>query len=471
MKLDPWQFRISLREKGPHIEVGPDLSGITLEDATGRPVGRLLGFPIDLVGAQRLTGGTHRLTATYEGDGDAFAESVLEGLAGRFLWVCTAGGAARIYLDAAGQVPCVYDRRMGVAASSAYALLAADAYDARFDAALHDRLRIGGLGWIPGGLTAHEGVERLLANHVLDLADFSVRRHWPLAPVVAAKDPDAAIMMLIETVRGQLKALVASDRLVAQALTAGRETRMLLGCARPFVNDMEFVTVAAGRGHVDTVMAKRIAAGEGLRHRVLPLVMSDMSARAIYLRRNGDCIADANAGSFPSVAPIAGTHVFVGGAGGEVGRGFFWRPSDTDATPLDGAALMGRFGLPAEPMVIAALDAWLAGLSGRGTLETLDLAYLEHRMGPWGGAQFPSDPTLVRFAPLLTRAGVRAMMSLPEDWKRSEGMSAAVLQQTWPELDSYPFNTLGAVRDMMAKARKVLHDPATILRKLRKRLG
>ena len=464
--LDPWQYRIT-REG---LEVGPGLDRIELQDAEGTPVGTLIGFPIDLASETRLTGGTHQVAAQLGADLEAFAEAVLSSLAGRFLWHCRIGEGARVYLDVSGQVPCVYDPALGIAASSAHALLDPEAYDARFDAALHDRLGIDGLGWIPGGLTAHQGVWRLLPNHLLDLADFTVHRHWPQAPVSEAADPEEAISALIETVRAQISALGKGERRIAQALTAGRETRMLLGCARPYVAAIDFVTVA-GASRTDTVMAGRIAAAEGLSHRVLPRVEAGAEARATYLRRNGDCIADANASSFPSVAPLAEGHVFVGGAGGEVGRGFFWRPGDRDDTPLDGAALMGRFGLPAEPRVVAALDAWCAGLAGRGAFEILDLAYIEQRMGPWGGAQFPSDPTLVRFAPLLTRAGVTAMMRLPEAWKRNEGMSAAVLRRTWPELERYPYNTLGPLRDALAKLGKVARDPAAILRKLRKRFG
>lgn len=466
--LDPWQYRIT--QGGQVLEAGPGLDQVALEDAGGAPVGTLIGFPIDLLQEIRLTGGTHRVAARLSGDLDAFAEAVLSELAGRFLWLCRVEDAARIYLDVSGQVPCVYDPALGIAASSAHALLEAQAYHARFDAELHRRLGIGGLGWIPGGLTAHEGVFRLLPNHRLDLEDFSVVRHWPLAPIPPAEDPEKAISALIGTVQRQITALGKEPRRIAQALTAGRETRMLLGCVRPHAEDIDFVTVA-GASQTDTVMAARIAAGEGLSHRVLPQVMASAQARATYLRRNGDCIADANASSFPSVVPLAESHVFVGGAGGEVGRGFFWRPGDDADTPLDGAALMGRFGLPPEPRVIAALDAWRAGLTGFDARTVLDLAYIEQRMGPWGGAQFPSDPTLVRFAPLLSRAGVTAMMSLPDAWKRNEGMSAAVLRQTWPELARYPFNTLGPVRDAMAKLKKAVKDPSAILRKLRKRFG
>lgn len=466
-KLPRWQYRIVADGT---LETGAGLDVVALQDAAGLPVGTLIGFPIDLAARQRLTQGTHRVDVSLGCDVDAFADTVFETLAGRFLWLFKTDEIARIYLDASGQVPCVFDPIQGVAGSSAHVLLDEDGYEARFDAVLHARLGVDGLGWIPGGLTAHDGVQRLLPNHFLDLSDFAVRRHWPMAPVGQGV-PEVEVAALIGTVQAQMTALVAGNHKIAQALTAGRETRMLLACARPLIGDIDFVTMDAGRGHVDNVLAGQIARAEGLTHMILPLRMASDAQRRDYLRRNGDCIADANARSFPSVAPLAQSHVFVGGAGGEVGRGFFWRPGDTAQTSLDGAALMGRFGLPAEPRVIAALDAWIAGLEGRSTFDILDLAYLEHRMGPWGGAQFPSDPTLVRFAPLITRPGVRAMMRLPQDWKRGEGMSDAVIKAGWPELMRFAFNTLGPLRDGLAKLRKALCDPGIILRKLRKRFG
>lgn len=467
-KLDPWHYRIS--ERGRRVEVGPDIDRVRLEDATGRPVGEVLGFPIDLARELRLTGGVHRMAATYQGDVDAFAEAVLEDLAGRFLWLCRIGDSARIYLDPAGQVPCVFDPDRGVAACSAHSLLDAAAYDSRFDRARYDRLGVDGLGWVPGGLTTHEGVRRLLPNHRLDLDDFSVARHWPLVPLGQGDDPDAELAVVVESIQAHYRTFAKGPRKMALALTAGRETRILLACARDRLGEVEFVTMGT-QANVDTVMARQIAGKLGLNHRFLPTVQATEAQRRLYLRRNGECVTDTNSWVFPSVAPLAQNHVFIGGIGGEIGRGFFWRPSDTAGTPIDGAALMGRFGLPADDAVIAGLERWLAGLRGRSTLEILDLAYIEHRLGPWGNAQFPSDPTLVRYAPMLTRPSVRALMRLPDDWKRHEGMSAAVLRQTWPELLEFPFNTLGRWRDTMAKLARVGRDPGTILRVLRKRFG
>ena len=45
-------------------------------------------------------------------------------------------------------------------------LMDAAEYDRRFDAERHARLGIEGLGWVPGGLTVHDRVQRLLPGQV-----------------------------------------------------------------------------------------------------------------------------------------------------------------------------------------------------------------------------------------------------------------------------------------------------------------
>ena len=484
-ELDSWQYRlvqgasgqpgvVTIREiAGFTLETGADLPVHDVSDAEGRPVGVLLGHPLQFLsdGTAKRSGGAVKLSSKLTHDVGAFVEAGFEELAGRFLWIFENGETRRIYPDCSGQIPCVFDKGAKRVGATAHALLSDAEYEARFDRGLFDRLGLDGLGWLPGGVTAHEGLNRLLPNHFLDLSDFTVHRHWPNAPWSTNTNPKQGIQELAGLVRAQIAALVETpERRVAQALTAGRETRMLLGCARPVASKLDLVTVSAGGSHqTDSVMARRIAKGENLSHRELLRATSTPKEREAYLRRGGHCIADANANYFPSVRPIADTHIFVGGAGGEIGRGFFWRPGDTAETKLTGAGMVNRFGLSPEPVLIEAMEAWLEGLAGYDSLQILDLAYIEQRMGPWAGPQFCCDPTLVRMAPLLSRRTARLMLSLPEDWKRNEGMADAVLKETWPELLRFPFNSLGAVQDLFGKVARVLRDPGVILRKLRKK--
>ena len=502
--LDPWQFRLTEArgQMGPgqavgpfRLEAGPGLGVYPVSDSAGQPVGLLLGFVIDLVGKTMLAG-PHRLGFALGQDPDLFAERVLGCFGGRFLWIFCAqgsaqgsgaasgqgsaqgsgqgsgGGVQRIYPDASAQVPCVFDAGARSAGSTSHALLDEAAYAARFDHALYDGLGLVGQGWFPAGLTAHHGIERLLPNHYLDLTRWQVVRHWPKAEIVATPDPEASIDAIVQLVRDQLQALRSGPRSMVMALTAGRETRMLLACARPWVTDIEFVTITGADRHAtDSVMAQRIAQGQGLHHRAIPRVLATADQRARFIRRGGHCVGDSNALYHPSVWPLAANHIFVGGLGGEVGRAFLWKKTDTPDTPLTGAGLMNRFGLPEQAGIAARLDTWLHGLSGQNSLRKLDLAYLEQRMAPWYAAQFCCDPTLPRLAPLITRRGIELILGLPDDWKRAEKFGPALLSRIWPELLDYPFNTLGPWRDRLIKLQRVAQNPAMILKKLRKLRG
>lgn len=473
--LDPWQFSLSGSPMPGSLAVGSfwlnrgfGLPVVQVSDDTGRAAGFLLGFPIDLARRQ-LIGAEWQAPLAVGGDRDGFSLALLRALGGRFLWIETLGQAPRIFPDCSAQVTCVYDPVARVAGSTAYALFDAGEYSRRFDRTLFDRLGVDGEGWFPAGLTAHRGLSRLLPNHCLDLGTWQIRRFWPLSDPGVTDDPEATVDAVIDAVQRQIEALIVGPKRVGMALTAGHETRMLLACVRPYLKDVDFVTVSGGDRHeVDTVMARRIAKDMGLNHIALPRQVATTEQRELFIVRGGHCNADSNARYHPSVWPIAQSHVFVGGVGGEVARAFFWRASDTAESAPTAQIMAGRFGLPAYGPLVSALEHWKAGLPAMDARQMLDLAYLEHRDGAWYAAQFCCDPTLLRLAPLLTFGAVERMIQLPADWKLTDRLGHAVIARLWPELERYPYNSLGRWRDLGIKLQKVAQDPRIVLKKLRK---
>lgn len=468
--LDPWQFHLSREPASGRLilRVGPEIEAVDLADARGRPMGVVLGFPISM--SRKLLLSQHYILETpFDGDMDRFAAAALEDIAGRYLLILSADGTERIYLDCAGLVSCVFDATARVAASTAHAMLDDAAYDARFRASLFDRLRVRREGWFPGGLTAHEGVERLLPNHYLDLMDWTARRHWYEPHASARKEPSEIVAEINDILRCQLDAFVSGPKKPAVALTAGHETRMLLANARTRLEDLEFVTVVGRDRHaVDSQIARRIAQEQGLHHITLDRVEATEAQRDLFIRRGGHCVVDSNSIYAPSVLPIAQSHNFIGGLGGEVARAFLWQDEDTPDLSITPERLCNRFGLPQEPEVLAVFSDWLGRLETRNALEILDLAYIEHRMGPWSGGQFYNDPTLVRYAPIFTRRCTDLMLSLPPDLKRRQWMPNESVRQAWPELEVYPYNSIGWWPDVRAKIERVVDDPWIIIRKLRK---
>lgn len=473
--LDQWQYRITDQRKpgvtaiGEHwLERGSGLAEFPFLDAAGREVGLLLGFPIDLR-ARRLIDGPWRAPSALADDLDGFIRDALWALGGRFLLIFRRGNVVRLYPDCSAQIPCVWDPDKRLAGSTAHALFDDATYEARLDRALLTALGVDGEGWLPGGLTAHNGLVRLLPGHMLDLSDWTTRRFWPLRAIPRAADTTAVVDETVGLIRAQIEAVINGPRHLGLALTAGHETRLLLACARPYVGGFDSVTIVGNDRHkVDTTIARRIARDMGLNHIELPRREATKDQSALFVRRGGHCNADTNARFHPSVWPIADSHTFLGGLGGEVGRAFLWRARDRDNSPMTADILMSRFGLPKVSAVTEAVGRWLVALPPLDAHGILDLAYLENRMGPWYAVQFCSDPTLVRQAPLFTFRGVELMLSLPPDWKRQSRLGHEIIRRCWPELARYPVNSLGRWRDVLLKLHKLAQDPRIVAKKLRK---
>lgn len=472
--LAPWQFRltsatgaIGRRVAGRVLEVGEGLPVVSLQDPDGTEIGVLLGFAIDL---EQGNLPQDRLIVATAATPEARAEQLLRRLAGRYLVILDLPGFARIYPDVSTQLPCVLDRETGHVGSTADALFEEAEYEARFDHDLFRALGVDGEGWFPGGLTAHRGLERLLPYHVLDLDTGRMTRFWPRSAPIAEQDPQQVVALVIAQIQRQIEALLSGPKRVGLALTGGHETRMILSCARAFLKDIDIVTIVGNDRHTtDTILARRITKTLGLRHMEIPRREATADQRARFIRRGGHCNCDSNSRFHPSVWPIATSHVFVGGLGGEVGRAFFWAASDTPATRISTATLINRFGLPAVPALTEAMQRWQAELpAGADAYTILDLVYHENRNGPWYAAQFFCDPTLVRQAPLMTYAVIEALMALPPDWKRNSRLSHAVTMEAWPELAAFPYNSLGRGRDLLLKLQKVVADPRIILKKIRR---
>lgn len=470
--LAPRQFTIKPELTVPggeiHVHAHPDIGVFDILDASSARIGLLIGFPIDLQ-ERCVLSGPLRVASLLSAGIDATAETVLDRLGGRFLLLLTISSEGRIYPDCAAQVPCVYSPEKGMAGSTADVILPDVEYEALFRRDLYSALDIENDGWFPGGLTAHEGVERLLPNHVLDLRDWSQKRYWPTEPVERTQSPENSLEEISQIIRIQLEALLNGPKKVAQALTAGNETRLMLACARPYLDAIEFVTLEGDTPRADdTVISRRIAHDLALNHSMLPRVVADEATVAHYMRRGGHCVGGPNRLTHPSLAPLRDGHVFVGGAIGEVGRAFFWHGEDRQDTLLTEEMLVGRMGLPAQPMLEDRLNDWLKRLQEVDSLIALDLAYLEQRVGPWGGAQMFSDPTLIRHNPLGTTRSIKLMLGLPDAWKRESMLTSGIIRMHWPELLSYPFNSQGAVRDLLKQLGRAARRPQLILRKLRK---
>ena len=449
------------------LDVYGDVPVIAVLDLTQKAIGYLLGTVID-PDNKTMPRCRLQLDVVLTPDNlDQIVETQIYRLAGSFLFVLDVFGHRRIYLDADGAKSCVYDPVTKRAASTVMALLDEDEYWARLDHELYQALEVGQAGWFSAGLTAHTGIKRLICNHYLDLETWGTVRHWPVAAIDPSSDPAASFDAIMGRTSATIETLANAGN-VNIALTAGTDSRFILASSRDLVDRITVVTVAAPAAKLDVACASELARRLGLRHKILPYREASSERAQTWQIRAGHCISGVNMKMHPSVEPLKKSF-FVGGLGGEVGRGFLWLTSDAD-TPIDAAGIVARLKLPRHPAVVAGVDAWLAPIAHFDTLLKLDLAYLELRMSSWGFADAYANPVRTELHPMISRANFEAMLSIPPEMRRDGSIFRDAITRAWPELMALPINKYGDWRDVRKKAFDVVADPRRAVRKVRQLL-
>lgn len=414
----------------------PGLPVIEIAAPEQAQAGWLLGYPIagDELGPPVL-----RLPQGALAD-SAMLESALAELGGRFVAIVLAGPIARLYLDACGSLAAVYSTHAPVVASTPSLI---DGREHAWDQELARFLQMPASGrWYPFGLTPKRNVERLLPNHYLDLASWSARRHWA-GPAKGAGEPP--VQALVEAIVARTRRNIAATARtypLHMSLTAGRDSRMLLACARDQIERIVFFTFTRGRDTADAQIARTLAREHGLAHRQLRIESASPAELAAWLERTGRCVSGEIWKIHPTLRRLDHERALLPGMAGEVARAYLWRPEDTAERRLEPAELLARCHLPANQPMLLRAEAWLAELAGLSAYTILDLLYLEQRLGCWGGPQqYGGDGySACQLFPLAHREIFAAMLALPPEYRRGNQLALDICRLAWPELLRLPFN-------------------------------
>jgi len=442
------------------VDVYGDFHHTYFHDVSGALIGMILGSPVDLDGGP--LGDVIDIDALVTADNvDWVVEHYIYRLAGSFLFILDVAFCRRIYLDADGSKSLVYDPQKQVAGATAMTLLDAEEYRERFRADLYRTLGVDKSGWFPAGLTAHAGVHRLICNHYLDLDSWKPKRHWPAQEIQTSDDPAGTFDAILDRMRRMAVGLMQSGN-VTVALTAGTDSRFMLSALRSL--DVEFVTVAAPAGALDVATARLLAQRFDLSHRVLPYCNATADQAQAWRIRAGHCVTGANMTMHPSVEPLKDSY-FLGGLGGEVGRGFLWLRATPDLQ-VDALTIVNRLKLPRAPELLEAVAAWLEPIMRLDSLVKLDLAYLELRMSSWGFSDAYANPVRRELHPIISRANYEAMLSVPWQMRRDGTAFGDAIARAWPELLTVPINRYGDWRDFAGKLTQAASNPHKVFRKL-----
>lgn len=412
-----------------------------LEDQQGNHVGFILGYPITAEGQLWVD----QSLSLRLPDLAQFAEWLYT-LSGRWLAILLTGDRERVYMDAVGSLVCVYSPSLGIVAASP-ALVP-------YTAETQDRVELIEQMPIPEsvamyfvGMTPRYGVSRLLPNHYLDLAEWQQHRHWPCGPIQRVADTDAACAEVGAFVKRNIAA-VAAEYPLQLSITGGRDSRLLMACARSLIEDIQFFTSdlpEEGR-RSDVVNGSKIARRFGLNHQIIPFTPPSERQTRLWLYRSGCAMGSYHSMiSMNSIQRLDPRRAYLSGYVGEVARYFYQRQAAALETSRSGVTpefLLGLINAPATDEARENVTSWLANQPLQDLDQVLDLYYVEQRIGAWiaVGSSAVADFVALELWPLNNRRVVEIMLGLPLDFKLKAGLHDKVIAAEWPELLELPFN-------------------------------
>lgn len=424
---------------GLSLQTAMQVPVLTLLDAQGRDLGRLIGWVI-------YAGQFYRSNASITLTEAATPEALYPLLGGRFVMLWQAGdGRVLLREDASGNLPAVSAVALGAVASTVTALEMLAPLEPNVEAmALFDFPAR--RGFLPFGLTSRRGARRLMPNHVLDLTDFSSRRIWPDAafcsrPALSPEQIRSCAAEAGQIVRDHMKALLTQGETILY-LSGGHDSRMVLAAATGLPGDLRCETLDTKDG-LDIHIARQIARMAGRPHRSIIIGPAARGDVAAWLRRSGYAVYDFVAEAVTSMLANAPRNNPISGTGAELGRATNWQAEDLrPGAAISLETLLARMRIPDVPVVREAGEIWMAGLPAEADAAMLlDLAKIEQIHGCWAGAASYGHPMpLPSMHPFSGHRLTQIILSLPLDYRMQNRLYRDYMQALSPELLAVPVN-------------------------------
>lgn len=403
-----------------HVGLAPDLEHMHIKLPHNRNA-LVFGHPIDCFGALAKLAATGNLEYLYD-------------VAGSYVALFETAHGTELYLDACGSLPAVYAPKLGIVAASPSLI-----HEIEQDSALLQSFPIEDDAFFPFGLTPKCNVSRLLPNHRLSLEQMTVERHWPTVMSNGLRTPTENIEFISDRLRALLSA-VTEHAPVSLPLTAGYDSRALLACSPIGANISCFTSLIDREAEEDARLARDLAGTHGVEFQSVHYLEPSPSERECWLGSTGYCVGGRASYNFKTVASISADKVLCLGLAGEVGRAYYGSRI-VPSTQLTAERVLHKLGLPLSSLGIEAAADWLDGVRGLDAQQTLDLLYIEVRLGCWAAPQMIADsPCLFRFIPFNYRPIYEHALDVPYALRRAEYIPASIVRHAQPSLSQFPYN-------------------------------
>ncbi len=379
----------------------------------------------------------------------------IEPVGGRFVIFASLGAQKIMVSDPAGFKQLFYmrDFRGGIWAASQSSILSEilelkvdetlerDLYSLPLFANTHEY-------WYPGDLSSYSGVKHLIPNHYLDLRLLKQVRYWPMERI-AKESVEDCVEKCSRILRG-LYSSIQKRYDLAQGVTAGLDSRVLLAASREVRSRIEYLThthAGLGINGADIMIPSKMLPALGLEHKiVVHYEMMDKKFESIY-RRNVSTARyghGLNAYAFHRYFSEQGKErVLINGVCGEITRGFYYLPA---LVPVNGLTLCLLTGMRGSRMALEQFENWLVStreVSRESGVPLLDLFYWEQRIGSWAAMSYSEyDIAFESFSPMNCRLFLSTMLGVKKNCRQTmnNSLHRALIKKMWPQALNYLIN-------------------------------
>lgn len=300
--------------------------------------------------------------------------------------------------------------------------------------------------WWPGDSSPLRGVRRLLPNHLLDIRNRRIHRFWPSRRAIRRMPPRRALDEASELLRGQL-ASAAGQFELAQSITAGIDSRMVLAASRAWARDTFYYTLRYDDvDAVDLTVPPELLGRLGLEHHIIdtPSEMSEeftevLERSVLWPHDRWGAIVEGMLAAYPQ------ERVAMDGTVSEVARcGYYANgelPSHVTAEYLAEMCEMSPSGF-----VLEQFETWMSETrtaANEAEIPLIDLFYWEQRVGSWAAAALVElDLVQETFTPFNHRELLTTLLGVDVQFRKSprDRLPRRLVKRLWPAAASVPIN-------------------------------
>ncbi|MBD0332384.1 MAG: hypothetical protein ICV66_06990, partial [Chitinophagaceae bacterium] len=370
---------------------------------------------------------------------EEFIEDFYCKTSGRWSLLLISTAASAVYIDPFGSLSVVYSTVERTVASTPTLIGSDDEWDEE----LMKQVGFPDVNtYVPFGLTFKKNVQRIVPNHYLNISDWKIRRHWPLPSTNLTIDFDTK--KICKLIAGDFKRTIKAISKVKNlelTLTAGRDSRILLACSRDVLTHCRFSTFVSDEISFEAEIASALAVKFQLDHHLLPTIPATPMELKDWLELTGYSVSGATWKIHKTIKLLDSNRVLLTGSAGEVGRSVLWKYRDKYNKKLTAEELFKRIRMVPIKRLVPEADRWLSEFSSFNVFTILDFAFIDQRLGCWGGPQaYGNTTSAFEIPPFNSRTFFQNAMRLPFAYRFQEKMTVDIVKDCWPELLTVPIN-------------------------------